>query len=70
LTILTCYAASIVVIYLNLPGSMLLFTFDTNGGYLLSMRLAWYFYNHQRSTALKLHCITEIMCKASLYDSL
>jgi len=37
LTILTCYATSIVVIYLNLSASMRLFTFDTNGGYLLSM---------------------------------
>jgi len=32
LTILTCYATSIVVIYLNLPASMHLSTFDTNGG--------------------------------------
>ena len=30
LTILTCYATSIVVIYLNLPASMRLFTSDTN----------------------------------------
>ena len=38
LVILTCYATSIVVIYLklNLPTSMHLFTFDTNGGYLLT----------------------------------
>jgi len=32
LTILTCNATSIVVIYLNLPANMRLFTFDTNGG--------------------------------------
>jgi len=58
LNILSCYATSIVVIYLNLPTSMHLFTFDTNGRYLLSMRLAvtWYFFDHQRSTAIKLHC--------------
>jgi len=58
-TILTCYATSIVVIYLNLPASMRLFTFDTNGGYLLSMRLAvtWYFFDRQMLTAIKLHCI-------------
>jgi len=45
LTILTCYATSIVVIYLNLPASLRFFTFDINGGYLLSMGLAfmWYF---------------------------
>ena len=58
----------IVVIYLNLPASMRLFTFDTNGMYLVSMCLAvmWYFFNRQRLTAIKLHCITEIMCKPSL----
>jgi len=38
MTTLTCYATSIVVIYLNLPASFRLFTFDTNDGYLLSMR--------------------------------
>jgi len=37
LTILTCFANSIVVIYLKLPASVRLVTFDTNGGYLLSM---------------------------------
>ena len=37
MTILTCYATSIVVIYLNLPASMRLFTFDINGGYLMSI---------------------------------
>ena len=60
MTILTCYATSIVVVYLNLPASFRLFTFDTNGGYLLSMRLAvtWYFFDRQRLTAIKLHCIT------------
>jgi len=60
LTILTCYATLIVVIYLNLQTSFRLFTFDTTGGYLLSMRLAvtWYFFDRQRSTAIKLHCIT------------
>jgi len=54
LTILTYYTTSIVVIYLNLPASMCLFTFDTNGGYLPSMRLAvtWYFFNRHRSTAI------------------
>jgi len=54
LTILTCYATLIVVIYLNLPASLRLFTFDINGGYLLSMRLAvtWYFFDCQRSTAI------------------
>jgi len=33
---------------------MRLFAFDTNGGYLLSMRLAvtWYFFYRQRSTAI------------------
>jgi len=40
LTILAGFATSIVVIYLNIPASMRLFTFDTNGRYLLSMRLA------------------------------
>ena len=51
---------SIGVIYLNLTASMRLFTFDTNGGYLLSMRLAvmWHFFERQRSTAIKLHYIT------------
>jgi len=60
LTILTCYATFLVVIYLNLPASMRLFTLDTNGGYLLCMRLAvtWYFFDRQRSTAIKLHCLT------------
>jgi len=59
LTILTCYATFIVVIYLNLPASLRLFTFDTNGGYLLSMGLAvtWYFFDRQKSTAINLHCI-------------
>jgi len=34
---------------------MRLFTFDTNGGYLLSMRLAvmWYFFDRQRYKSYK-----------------
>jgi len=55
LTILTCYATSIVVIYLTLPANVRLFTFDTNGGNLLSMRLAvtWYFFDRWKVNSYK-----------------
>jgi len=54
MTILTCYATLIVVICSNIQASVRLFTFDTNGMYLLSMHLAvtWYFFDRQRSTAI------------------
>jgi len=68
LTILTCYATVLVVICLNLQACVRLFKSDTN--WLVptehASEVARSISDRQRSIAIKLHCITLIMCKASL----